>query len=214
MSSPETSPDIRSATSSRGLAAGASRRGSRGGLMINQCGQAPVPVSRFRARDSGKAMPINAISGPLFTALSPSASLQSSLESRLRVRMDVNGSPEYALTWKTWDMPAGLSICALRPSKRRTGGPGFTGWPTPTAEENGGNILRKAERRAKAKERWKGRSGNGFGWSLAEVSAGTVESIGGVRLNPSHSCWLMGFPDAWLKCAPSVMPSSRRSPPR
>ena len=214
MSSLETSPDMTSATSSRVSVAGALPLGSRVGQTTGRCGQAPVPVSRFRARDSGKAMPINATSGPLFTALSPSASLQSCLESRLRVRMDVNGSPEYALTWKTWDMPAGLSICALRPSKRRTGGHGFTGWPTPTAEENGGNILRKAERRAKAKERWKGRTGNGFGWSLAEVSAGTVENVGGVRLNPSHSCWLMGFPDAWLRCAPSAMPSSRRSPPR
>jgi hypothetical protein len=49
--------------------------------------------------------------------------------------MDVNGSPEFALTWKTWDMPAGEPICALRASERRTGGNGFTGWPTCSARD-------------------------------------------------------------------------------
>jgi len=46
--------------------------------------------------------------------------------------MDVNGSPEFALTWKDWDMPAGGPICALRASERRTGDKGCSGWPTPT----------------------------------------------------------------------------------
>ena len=76
-------------------------------------------------------MPTNDTSGPLFTRSSPSADLQRSLENRLRARMDVNGSPEYALTWKHWDMPAGLPICALRASARRISGNGFGGWPTP-----------------------------------------------------------------------------------
>lgn len=98
-------------------------------------GPAPVPVSRFRALAKDRAKPMSAISGPLFTSSSPSAVLQRSLESRLRARMDVNGSPEFALTWKTWDMPAGEPICALRASERRTGGKGCIGWPTPEAEE-------------------------------------------------------------------------------
>ena len=38
-----------------------------------QSGPEVVPVSRFRARDSEKAMPTNATSGPLFNASSPSA---------------------------------------------------------------------------------------------------------------------------------------------
>lgn len=46
------------------------------------------------------------------------------------------GSPEYALTWKSWAMPSGPPICALRASARRTsgsacGGPQTLGWPTP-----------------------------------------------------------------------------------
>jgi hypothetical protein len=77
-------------------------------------------------------MPINDTCGPLFMTSSPSAALQSSLESRLKALTDVNGSPEYALIWKQWDMPAGLPICALRASARRKSDSGFIGWPTPT----------------------------------------------------------------------------------
>ena len=102
-----------------------------------ESGPVPVPVSRFRALAKDRATPMSGTCGPLFTASSPSAVLQRSLESKLRARMDVNGSPEFALTWKTWDMPAGEPICALRASERRTGGKGCIGeqgvWPTPTA---------------------------------------------------------------------------------
>jgi hypothetical protein len=49
--------------------------------------------------------------------------------------MDVNGSPEFALTWKDWDMPAGEPICALRASERRTGDKGCFGWHTPTVRD-------------------------------------------------------------------------------
>jgi len=49
--------------------------------------------------------------------------------------MDVNGSPEFALTWKDWDMPAGEPICALRASERRTGDKGCSGWPTCSARD-------------------------------------------------------------------------------
>jgi hypothetical protein len=47
--------------------------------------------------------------------------------------MDVNGSPEYALTWKHWDMASGLPICALRARAPRTSDKDFGGWPTPMA---------------------------------------------------------------------------------
>lgn len=133
MSGRTTSEVTRNATSSPALPAGASRSSLPAGPTNGQSGPAPVRVSRFRSRDSDKAMPTNDTSGPLFTASSPSAALQLSLESRLRVLMDVNGSPEYALTWKLWDMPAGPPICALRASERRTSAKGFIGWPTPMA---------------------------------------------------------------------------------
>lgn len=43
-------------------------------------------------------------------------------------------------------------------------------WPTPTAAGNIGDLQKKAERRARAKEKHKGRTGNGFGLSLSEAS--------------------------------------------
>ena len=61
--------------------------------------------------------------------------LQMRLEKCLRANLDVNGSPEYALTWKRWDMQSGPPICALRASARRTSVKGFSGWPTPCGQD-------------------------------------------------------------------------------
>ena len=148
-----TSRDTRSAISSPESGDGPMRCGSPDGPTSGPSGPGAVLVSRFRARDNEKAMPIDDTSGPLFTASSTSAALQRSLENRLRARMDVNGSPEYALTWSTWDMPAGVPICRLRASARRTSGNGSgsspNGWPTPTARKGGmqSNPEKALERR-------------------------------------------------------------------
>lgn len=98
-------------------------------------GPQAVPVSRYRARDNDVVMPTSDTSGPLFTASSPSAGLQRSLENKLRARMGANGSPEYGLTWSLWDMPSGPPICRLRASARRISGSAFSGWPTPQAHD-------------------------------------------------------------------------------
>ena len=94
-------------------------------------GLAPARASRSAspAKAKGKRTPDTC--GPLFTASSPSADLQRCLASRLAERLDVNGSPEYALTWKEVDMPWGPPICALRASGRRISDNGSGGWPTP-----------------------------------------------------------------------------------
>ena len=54
--------------------------------------------------------------------------------------MDVNGSPEYELTWKHWDMPAGSLICRLRAWPRRKIDPDCIGWPTPRAADGHKNT--------------------------------------------------------------------------
>ena len=82
--------------------------------------------------------------------LSGSAALQRSLESRLRARMDVNGSPEFALIWSHWDMPSGPPICRLRASARRISASGFTGWRTPDANKRGGGYKDPEKLQARA----------------------------------------------------------------
>ena len=134
------SKDMSNATSSPASADGPTPSASPDGPLTAQCGPEAVPVSRFRALDSTKAMPTNATSGPLFSALSPSAALSASLASNLQARMDANGSPEYVLTWKHWDMPAGALICRLGASPRRTSVTGCIGWPTPREVDGHKNI--------------------------------------------------------------------------
>lgn len=124
-----------SAISSQGSGDGPSPCVGQDSRECRESGRGPVRVSRFRARESDRGTPTSATFGPLFTVLSPSVVLQRCLESRLRARMDVNGSPEFVLTWKTWDMPSGEPICALRASERRTGGSGCSGWPTCSARD-------------------------------------------------------------------------------
>ena len=135
-----TSKDMTNATFSPASADGPMPSTSRDGPLTDQCGPEAVPVSRFRALDSTKAMPTNDTSGPLFSALSPSAALSASLARRLQARMDVNGSPEYELTWKHWDMPAGPLVYQLRASPRRTSAADCIGWPTPRAADGHKNT--------------------------------------------------------------------------
>jgi len=155
--------------------------------------------------------------------------------------MDVNGSPEYALTWKVWDMPAGLPICALRGRARPKSVNGFTGWRTPTATNAKGNAYqyaggdhqkltptlvgqlrlcgyptpRSSDRgprnpvTARKKLRTDGRT---MHHRIEDLLTALGTCIG--YPNPAFLFWLMGFPASWLKSAPSVTRSSRKSPQR
>ena len=82
----------------------------------------------------------NDICGQSSAASSLSAILQSSLENKLRQKVDVNGSPEYVLTWKHWDMESGPPICALRARGRRTSDNDCSGWPSPNTPSGGRSV--------------------------------------------------------------------------
>ena len=104
---------------------------------------APANPSVKQESEEGSAM--NAISGLSSVISSASAALQRSLASRLQAKMDVYGSLEYSLTWKTWAMPAREPICALRASGRRTSdsdctGARLDGWKSPKAAEGTGRY--------------------------------------------------------------------------
>ena len=132
--------------SSPASADGPSPCASPGGPTTGPSGPEAPPASRSvrPVWASGKTTPDTSL--PLFSALSPSAALQSSLASRLRQRLAGLGSPIYALRWKDWDMPSGPPICALRARAARTSDSGSigarSGWLTPQARDEKGGPLR------------------------------------------------------------------------
>ena len=140
-----TSSDTTNTIGSPESADGATHSDSPDGPTTEKSGPEAVPVSRFRALDSEKDLPTNDTSGPLFTHSSPSASLQRSLENRLRQNLDASGSREYVLIWSLWDMPSGPPISRLRASGRRTSGNDYGGWPTPNAAVGTGGLQTSPE---------------------------------------------------------------------
>ena len=120
------------------------------GLSLFPCGPAPAPVSHSRRRGSGKANPTSGTCGLSSSGSSASASLQSSLASKLQALMGCDGSMEYSLTWKERVTPAGRRICALRASARRTSASDCSGWATPVSNPAGGTPEQFLERKKKA----------------------------------------------------------------
>ena len=177
------------------------------GQMKDRYGLDHVPVSRFRALVGDRERRILDTSGPLFTTSSPSAVLQSSLENKLRAILGVNGSPLYVLTWNRWTMPVGQPIYRLRVLKRRISAKGYSGWPTPRASDvsQGRNDIE-----------WTIRYGQPQLRDIARLALGQVQSLSDVpmekrgQLNPVFVRWLMGFPEEWDACAPTVTRSFRR----
>ena len=166
---------------------GPSHSASQDGPTIDESGPAPVPVSRFRALVADRVKETSGTSGPLFNALSPSAALQRSLESKLQANLAGSGSLLFALTWSHWNMPSGLPISRLRVSGRRTSGSGYGGWPTPDVR-NGGRSTASAERYGQTyvnpktgkKLQWGLESAARLtGWPTPKVSSGTGAGVHG-----------------------------------
>lgn len=132
------SPDLRNAISSPGLACGATRFVAPAGQMIDLFGQVPVLANLSARQAKELGFLTSGTCGLPSSTSSKSASLQSSLESRLRAKTQILGSTLYTLTWKPWVTPSGRSRSRLRASVRRTSETGSTGWPTPAAHEPGG----------------------------------------------------------------------------
>lgn len=148
----------------------------------NLFGVGPVPASPIPLPASEKVTPTIVISGPSSSGSSASADLQLSLENKLRQALDENGSPEYALTWKHWDMQSGPPICALRAAGHRTsdsvsiGEP--SGWPSPKAKEDGRTLEQYEAARLRGYEARKGKT-----------SGGPASKQGGLAIAAQLSGW-------------------------
>lgn len=161
--------DTPNATSSQASADGRSRSDSRGGPTTGPCGPPPSRANLSARQAKEKGLLTSDTCGPPSGGSSHSAGLQRSLASRLQAALAGTGSPEYALTWKHWDMQSGPPICALRASGRRKSGSGSGGWPSPTASTGEKNV-RSAEGAAKEAKR----KGWGSDLSVMAHAAGWV----------------------------------------
>jgi len=92
----------------------------------------------------------------------------------------------------------------------------LAGWPTPQVMDTL-NVIRDPLRGDK-----RGGCSNLREWvtlvgptrltASGEMLTGSAAGMeNGGQLNPAHSRWLMGLPPAWDDCAPTAMPSSRKS---
>ena len=138
MFTPATYADSHNAISSQALAFGPMPSGLPDGATTDLFGLVPVRanLSARQAKELG-LMTSGTFGQPSITS-SKSASLQSSLESKLRAVTQCLGSTLYKLTWKPWATPSGRSRSRLRASVLRTFETGSTGWPTPQARDHKG----------------------------------------------------------------------------
>jgi len=179
-SGPSISASSRNAISSPESEAGPLPCGSPNGPCPAPCGQAPALASPSPSPDVASAPAIPAISGLNFTGLFAPSSLQQSLANRLQARLAGIGSPEYALTWKVWNMKSGQPICALRALGRRTSGSGCGGWPTSMANSLGTEDYNPA-------------GNTDSSWKTVALVAGwptpnaIPESRGGLQTNPKKA---------------------------
>ena len=196
MLEPVTLPDLFSASSSPVLAVGATPCALPDGPRTDLFGRAVAPANPSAQPVPGVALQTSGTFGLPGSTSSASADLTLSLVSKLTQRLDTEGSTLFNLTWKEKVTPAGRSVSLLRASARRTSGNDCGSWLTPNANEDAAGSLRGNMQRMlthQAKER------------------DPEGCATGMQLNANLARWLMGIPADWHNCAPTAMPSSRKS---
>ena len=107
-----------------------------------------------------------------------------------------------------WDTEHPGYLWRLSTSEHRTGGRAYTGalWGTPTATDS---RVRPHHARFATKPSNLAQQVFALGSDLKSSSARGTGQV--ALLNPEFPCWLMGFPDEWISCAPSATRSSLKS---
>ena len=136
MSDQTTYADIVNAISSRASEAGRMQLDWLDGLTTENSGPEAAPVSHSPLPESKRGLMTQGTSGLSGSISSRSEILQSSLESRLRARL--NGSDLCEVIWKKWATPWGQCLSRPRARVRTTYGTGIGSWPTPRANEGTG----------------------------------------------------------------------------
>ncbi len=181
--------------SSPALADGQSRSDLPDGPMIDLFGPAPVLASPSRPPARARRPMTSATFGLRGYLSSPSAALQSSLESRLMMRLDGVGSILFSLTWRRKATPAGRPYYQLAASAHRTLETDYGSWPTPmagTPAQKGYNEAGNTDSSRKTAEicTWptpQSRDGQ-------HGRSGMVERTGGQRRNLDDYAMLASWP--------------------
>ncbi len=236
MFNPQTSPDTGNVTSSPASPVGPLQLDLLGGPTTASSGPAAPRASRSPSRVKAKPRMTIGTCGPTSFASSVPDGPLSSWENRLRRRLARTGSTECLLTWKQRTTPAGRSLSQLVPSTRPTSVIAFGLWPTMTSNapakngnnEAGNSAGQVAIRRImlglwstlRASDGEKGGPNQSFGaggcplpsqvFQVGSSSNAPTESGAG-SLHPEFGGWELGFPPEWDACAPTAMPSSRKS---
>lgn len=163
------------------------------GPTIDQYGQVVARASLSARQVKELGLLTSGTFGPPSTISSPSAALQSSLESRLQARLPLLGSTLFKLTWKHRATPSGRLICALRASALSTFGSASSGLPTPSGTSNHGK-----NHVAGRLDEWGGSSNPFRGTEIGKVHS------------PGFELWVMGLPAAWRELMPPATRSSRK----
>lgn len=197
--------DLPSATSSPELECGATHCGKLDFQTVVEYGPDPAHASLSARQAKELGLLTSGTYGLRSSGSSSSASLQSSLENKLRELLASAGSTLYRLTWRHAATPAGRQLLLQRASALPISDPGFTGrpaLPTPTARDYRGQMSMENLERRKSHPR---------GVNLQEFMQRELGFPG--YLNPELPRLLMGLPPAWDELgamAMQLMPSKRK----